>query len=104
MRNLPHHAFSHNQTWLDLSLIAQDLLAWTKLICLDGDLAKAETKRLRQRLLHVAARLAAAGPSSSSARVDGRVEGLRAGEACDWPWSKTLAAAFKRLRALTARC
>jgi hypothetical protein len=26
MRNLPHHAFEHNQTWLELSLIAQDLL------------------------------------------------------------------------------
>ena len=26
MRNLPHHAFAHNQTWLELSLIAQDLL------------------------------------------------------------------------------
>jgi hypothetical protein len=27
MRNLPHHAFEHNQTWLETSLIAQDLLA-----------------------------------------------------------------------------
>jgi len=26
MRNLPHHAFEHNQTWLEVSLIAQDLL------------------------------------------------------------------------------
>ncbi len=26
MRNLPHHAFEHNQTWLETSLIAQDLL------------------------------------------------------------------------------
>jgi len=46
MRNLPHHGFEHNQTWLELSLIAQDLLAWMKLICLDGELAKAEPKRL----------------------------------------------------------
>ena len=44
-RNLPHYAFEHNQTWLETSLIAQDLLAWTKLICLDGELATAEAKR-----------------------------------------------------------
>ncbi len=30
MRNLPHHAFDHNQTWLETSLIAQDLLTWTQ--------------------------------------------------------------------------
>ena len=57
MRNLPHYAFEHNQTWLEVSLIAQDLLCWMKLICLDSDLARAEPKRLRQRLLHVAAKL-----------------------------------------------
>jgi hypothetical protein len=57
MRNLPHHAFAHNQTWLELSLIAQGLLTWTKLICLTGELATAEPKRLRQRLLHTAAKL-----------------------------------------------
>ena len=57
MRNLPHYAFEHNQTWLEVSLIAQDLLCWMKLICLDGELARAEPKRLRQRLLHVAAKL-----------------------------------------------
>ena len=55
MRNLPHHAFEHNQTWLETSLIAQDLLCWTKLICLTGELATAEPKRLRHRLLHIAA-------------------------------------------------
>jgi hypothetical protein len=26
MRNLPHYAFEHNQTWLEISLIAHDLL------------------------------------------------------------------------------
>jgi hypothetical protein len=57
MRNLPHHAFEHNQTWLELSLTAQDLLTWTKLICLTGKLATAEPKRLRHRLLHTAGRI-----------------------------------------------
>jgi hypothetical protein len=42
MRNLPHRTCTHNQTWLELSLIVQDLLTWTKLTLLDGALAKAE--------------------------------------------------------------
>src|SRR4051812_29565996 len=56
MRNLPHHACEHSQTWLELSLIAQDLLCWTKLTCLDGELVNADPKRLRHRLLHTAGR------------------------------------------------
>ena len=82
MRNLPHHAFEHNQTWLELSLIAQDLLCWTKLICLDGELATAEPKRLRQRLLHIAAKLVRHG-RRTHLKLDR-----------DWPWSDALAAAF----------
>ena len=92
MRNLPHYAFEHNQTWLEVSLIAQDLLCWMKLICLDGDLARAEPKRLRQRLLHVAAKLVRHG-RRTRLRLDR-----------DWPWSQPLAAAFARLRANPALC
>jgi hypothetical protein len=92
MRNLPHHAFEHNQTWLELSLIAQDLLCWTKLICLTGELAKAEPKRLRQRLLHIAAKLVRHG-RRTHLKLDR-----------DWPWSNALAAAFKRLRTIPALC
>jgi hypothetical protein len=92
MRNLPHHAFEHNQTWLEVSLIAQDLLTWTKLICLTGELAQAEPKRLRQRLLHTAAKLVRHG-RRTHLKLDR-----------DWPWSKTLAAAFRRLRARPALC
>ena len=92
MRNLPHHAFEHNQTWLELSLIAQDLLCWMKLICLDGQLATAEPKRLRHRLLHVAARVVRHGR-----RTRLRLQ-------ADWPWAETLAAAFARLRASPALC
>lgn len=90
MRNLPHHAFEHNQTWLELSLIAQDLLCWMKLICLDGQLATAEPKRLRHRLLHVAGRVVRHGR-----RTRLRLQ-------ADWPWAQTLAAAFARLRASPA--
>ena len=75
MRNLPHHAFEHNQTWLELSLIAEDLLTWMKLTCLDGELATAEPKRLRHRLLHLAGKsstTAAAHNSSSTATGPGQ--------------------------------
>ena len=92
MRNLPHHAFCHNQTWLEVSLIAQDLLTWTKLICLTGELAVAEPKRVRQRLLHVAAKLVRHG-RRTHLKLDR-----------DWPWSQDLADAFTRLRAIPALC
>jgi hypothetical protein len=78
MRNLPHHAFEHNQTWLEASLIAQDLLCWTKLACLTAELTKAEPKRLRHRLLHVAARLVRHGR-----RTRLRLQ-------ADWPWAHGL--------------
>ena len=92
MRNLPHHAFEHNQTWLELSLIGQDLLCWMKLICLTGKLQTAEPKRLRQRLLHIAGRLVRHG-RRTRLKLDR-----------DWPWSGELAAAFTRLRAIPALC
>ncbi len=92
MRNLPHYAFEHNQTWLEVSLIAQDLLAWTKLICLEGDLAKAEPKRLRNLLLHTAGKLIR----------HGRRTRLKLDRA--WPWSTALVAAFTRLRTIPALC
>ena len=42
-------------------MIAAILLAWLKLLALDGDLAKAEPKTLRYRVLHTAARLVRGG-------------------------------------------
>jgi hypothetical protein len=92
MRNLPHHAFAHNQTWLETSLIAQDLLTWTKLICLTGELAAAEPKRLRHRLLHTAGRLVRHGRRT------------RLKLQADWPWAAALVAAFTRLRAIPTLC
>jgi hypothetical protein len=38
-------------------MMAQILLAWLKLLAMDGDLAKAEPKTLRYKVLHAAARL-----------------------------------------------
>ena len=92
MRNLPHHAFEHNQTWLELSLIAQDLLCWLRLLCLDGQLALAEPKKLRHRLLHVAGRI-----SRHGRRTRLRLQS-------DWPWAQALLAAFARLRSIPALC
>jgi Transposase DDE domain group 1 len=92
MRNLPHHAFQHNQTWLELSLIAQDLLCWTRLVCLTGELARAEPKRLRHCLLHVAGKLISHG-RRTRLKLDR-----------DWPWSDALASAFHRLRATPQLC
>jgi Transposase DDE domain group 1 len=92
MRNLPHHAFEHTQTWLELSLIAQDLLTWMNLTCLAGELQNAEPKRLRHWLLHTAGRVVRHG-RRTHLKLDR-----------DWPWSTTLAAAFARLRAIPALC
>jgi hypothetical protein len=74
--------------WLELSLIAQELLAWPRLLCLEGELALAEPKRLRQRLLHVAGKVTRSG----------RRKILRLPRS--WPWAEALVAAFARLRSL----
>ncbi len=90
MRNLPFHSFEANEAWLELSLIAQDLLCWARALTLDGALALAEPKRLRQRLLHVAGRIVRSGRRTI----------LRLPRS--WPWAGALQAAFERLRALPA--
>jgi hypothetical protein len=88
LRNLPFRDFEHNRIWLQLVLLAHDLIAWTQRLLLTGELARAEPKRLRYRLLHIAARLA----------FHGRQAKLRL--QATWPWAHDLAAAFARLRAL----
>jgi len=86
--NLPFRDFDHNAVWLELSLIAQDLIAWTQRLALDGELAICEPKTLRYRLLHTAARLA----------LHARRATLRLQRS--WPWARQLGAAFARLAAL----
>ena len=88
LENLPFQGFDHNQLWLEISLIAQDLIAHTQLLALDGELATCEPKTLRYRLLHTAARLA----------FHARRATLRLPRS--WPWTDALAAAFARLAAL----
>jgi hypothetical protein len=90
LSKLPFRSFAMNAVWLELVLIAHDLLAWTKALLLSGELQRSEPKRLRHRLLHVAARLA----------FSGRRARLRL--QASWPWAAELAAAFARLKALPA--
>ena len=84
----PSRVFAINQAWLELALTGIDLLAWTQHLLLDGELAAAEPKKLRYRLLHVAARLTRTA----------RQTRLRIAET--WPWATDLTTAFTRLAAL----
>jgi hypothetical protein len=59
LANLPFDAWRRNAVWLELVLAAQDLTCWLQTLLLDGELALAEPKRLRTRLLHTAGRLVA---------------------------------------------
>ena len=63
----PSRIFAINQAWLQLALTGIDLLAWTQILLLDGDLAAAEPKKLRYRLLHVAARITRTRPTNPTA-------------------------------------
>jgi hypothetical protein len=92
LRNLPFDRWRRNAVWLELVLAAQDLTVWTQALLLDGDLAVAEPKTLRYRLLHVAARIV-----RHARQVILRLQR-------SWPWATALARAFARLRALPLRC
>ena len=90
LAKLPFKEFALNQVWLEIVMLAHDLIVWTQALLLDGELAKAEPKRLRYRLLHVAARLT----------FHGRRGRLRLQH--DWPWATELTAGFQKLKALPA--
>ena len=90
LAKFPFKAFALNEVWAEIVTLAHDLLVWTQALLLSGELAKAEPKRLRYRLLHVAGRLAFHGRQ-------GKLHLPRA-----WPWATELLAAFTRLRALAA--
>src|SRR5512143_3780815 len=53
LAKFPFKEFALNEVWLQIVLLAHDLIVWTQVLLLDG-LQKAEPKRLRDRLLHVA--------------------------------------------------
>jgi hypothetical protein len=91
LANLPFRDFDANAVWVEIVMLAQDILYYTQTLTLDGELARCEPKRLRYRLLHTAGRLA----------FHARAAVLRLPRA--WPWANDLAAAFARLAALPAR-
>jgi hypothetical protein len=88
LAKFPFKAFAHNEVWLQIVMLAHDLIIWTQALTLDGELAKAEPKRLRYRLLHVAGRLAFSGRRAKLHLQD------------SWPWTEQLLAAFQKLKTL----
>ena len=88
LSKFPFKEFQLNEVWLEIVMLAHDLLVWTQALVLDGELAKAEPKRLRYRLLHVAGRLA----------FSGRRAKLHLQHT--WPWATELLAAFQKLKTL----
>jgi len=88
--HLPSRHSHVNEVWIELALIAADLLALAQSMLLtdEPDLHRAEPKTLRYRLLHMGARIT---------RGQRKVF-LRLAE--HWPWALALAKAFTRLRTI----
>ncbi|MDP9258182.1 MAG: transposase, partial [Actinomycetota bacterium] len=88
-RNLPFRALAPNAAWLELVLMGQDLIAWTqRLLLADAPARRWEPKRLRYRLLHVAARLTRHARRTRLHLPSG------------WPWRHELITAWHQLAAL----
>ena len=88
LSKFPFKEFALNEVWLEIVMLAHDLLVWSQALVLDGELAKAEPKRLRYRLFHVAGRLAFSGRRAKLHLQN------------TWPWAAELLAAFKKLKTL----
>ena len=90
LRNLPLQPFTKNILWLELVQLAAELLTWTQTLAFEASIATFwEPKRLRLRVLHVAARITRSG----------RHEWLRLPRG--WPWNDLLTAGHTRLHALS---
>jgi hypothetical protein len=87
---LPSREFAINTAWCTAAAIAVDLICWLQLFALDSDLALAEPKRLRYRVLHTAARLVR-GQRRRYLRIPST-----------WPWATQITAAFSRIAAIPA--
>jgi DDE family transposase len=88
LRHLPSRNYQVNTAWSRAASIACDLLAWLRLLALDGDLATAEPKTLRYRILHAAARIVK-GQRRRYLRIPP-----------SWPWARDITEAFTRILAL----
>jgi len=90
LARLPSRDYAINTAWCHAVVIGIDLLAWTRLLALDGDLAKAEPGTLRYRLLHVGARIVR-GQRRRHLKIP-----------TTWPWTDQLVTAFTRIMAIPA--
>jgi hypothetical protein len=86
--HFPSQSLTANSAWLTASLLAAGLLAWLQHLALDGDLAKAEPKTLRYRILHTAARLTR-GQRRRHLAIP-----------ATWPWATAITTAWTRICAL----
>jgi hypothetical protein len=88
LTNLPLQAFAKNQVWLELACLAYELLTWTQLLAFHDQPARTwEPKRLRLRLLSVAAHLI----------TTGRRRILRLSKR--WPWADLVTSGHQHLAA-----
>jgi hypothetical protein len=88
LRHLPSRDYTVNTAWCQAASIACDLLAWLRLPALDGDLARAEPKTLRYKILHTAGRIVK-GQHRRYLRIPP-----------SWPWARDITSAFARIMAL----
>jgi len=86
--HFPSRDATVNEAWLTAAMTGCILLAWLKLLALDGDLARAEPKTLRYTILHTAGRLVRGGRS--------RLLKI----AASWPWADAITTAWQRIQAI----
>jgi len=84
----PSESMAMNKAWFAAALIAATLLAWLRLLALDGALARAEPKTLRYRILHAAARI-----TRGARRRQLKIQ-------ASWPWAHDIVTAWDRITAL----
>jgi hypothetical protein len=85
----PFTSLDANRAWLAAVCFAGDLVRWFQLLCLTGQLARAEPKTLRWRLWHAPARLVRHARQDVVRILDG------------WPDAQAILAAHARITALT---
>ena len=85
----PFTSLDANRAWLAAVCFAGDLVRWFQLLCLTGQLARAEPKTLRWRLWHAPARLIRHARQDVVRILDG------------WPDAQAILAAHARITALT---
>ena len=85
----PFTSLDANRAWLAAVCFAGDLVRWFQLLCLTGQLARAQPKTLRWRLWHAPARLIRRARQDVVRILDG------------WPDAQAILAAHARITALT---